>query len=165
MHSSFTATLYTFDRVKAIVPEVHHSPSSIMAHYQDYGVTAPHGPDAIDAHDPNYQMTENEKQIFDYLIKPDDSYDTHGVYWADMPLMKRIKFVTTYDAGEAARELRSIWQMAKRDPLEPVMYYIRNMVIPGAGLGLEGYSYTSLALSEDFPTNSVSATSSSPLAT
>lgn len=136
-----------------------------MAHYQDYGVTAPHGPDAIDAHDPNYQMTENEKQIFDYLIKPDDSYDTHGVYWADMPLMKRIKFVTTYDAGEAARELRSIWQMAKRDPLEPVMYYIRNMVIPGAGLGLEGYSYTSLALSEDFPTNSVSATSSSPLAT
>lgn len=111
-----------------------------MAHYQDYGLAAPHGPDGTAAHDPNQQMTENEKQIFDYLIKPDDSYDTHGVYWADMPLMKRIKFVTTYDAGEAARELRSIWQMTKRDPLEPVMYYFRNMVIPGAGLGLEGYA-------------------------
>lgn len=110
-----------------------------MAHYQDYGPAAPHGPDMTGSHDPVNEMTDNERQIFDYLIKPDDSYDTHGVYWADMPLMKRIKFVTTYDAGEAGREVNSIWQMAKRDPLEPIRYYMRNMVIPGAGLGLEGY--------------------------
>ena len=83
-------------------------------------------------------MTENERQIFDYLIKPDDSYDTHGVYWADMPLMKRVKFITSYDGKEARRELSNTWAMAKFDPLEPVRYYFRNMVIPGAGLGLEG---------------------------
>lgn len=109
-----------------------------MAHIQDYGLAAPHGPDMTGTHDPIHQMTDNEKQIFDYLIKPDDSYDTNGVYWADMPLMKRVKFVTSYDNAEAARELRSIWEMTKRDPLEPVRYYFRNMVIPGAGLGLEG---------------------------
>lgn len=84
-------------------------------------------------------MDENERQIFDYLIKPDDSFTPEGVYWADLPLMKRIAFVTAYDGKEAARELRNIWAMFKRDPLEPFRYYIRNMVIPGAGLGLEGY--------------------------
>lgn len=83
-------------------------------------------------------MDENERQIFDYLIKPDDSFTPEGVYWADLPLMKRIAFVTAYDGKEAARELRNIWAMFKRDPLEPFRYYIRNMVIPGAGLGLEG---------------------------
>ncbi|MCJ1452441.1 hypothetical protein MMC28_002784 [Mycoblastus sanguinarius] len=86
-----------------------------------------------------HQMNENERQIFDYLIKPDDSYDANGVYWADLGIMRRIKFVTAYDAKEAGRELSNIWAMAKRDPLEPIRYYMRNMVIPGAGLGLEGY--------------------------
>ena len=85
-----------------------------------------------------HQMNENERQIFDYLIKPDDSYDANGVYWADLGIMRRIKFVTAYDAKEAGRELSNIWAMAKRDPLEPIRYYMRNMVIPGAGLGLEG---------------------------
>ena len=108
-------------------------------HYQDYGLAAPHGPDMSGTHNPIHQMTENEKQIFDYLIKPDDSYDTSGVYWADMPIMKRIGFVTKYDGQESRRELGNIWEMAKRDPLEPFRYYMRNMVIPGAGLGLEGY--------------------------
>lgn len=83
-------------------------------------------------------MDENERQIFDYLIKPDDSYNSEGIYWADLPLMKRIKFVTVYDGKEARRELTNIWAMFKRDPLEPFRYYMRNMVIPGAGLGLEG---------------------------
>ena len=109
-----------------------------MSHIQDYGPAAPHGPDMSGTHDPIHNMTDNEKQIFDYLIKPDDSYDTNGVYWADMPLMKRVKFTTTYDSQEAGRELSNIWAMTKRDPLEPVRYYFRNMVIPGAGLGLEG---------------------------
>lgn len=110
-----------------------------MAHVQDYGPAAPHGPDMDGTHDPIHTMTENERQIFDYLIKPDDSYDVNGVYWADLPLMKRISFVTAYDGKEAGRELSNIWAMFKRDPLEPFRYYIRNMVIPGAGLGLEGY--------------------------
>ena len=109
-----------------------------MAHVQDYGPAAPHGPDMDGTHDPIHTMTENERQIFDYLIKPDDSYDVNGVYWADLPLAKRFRFVTAYDGKEAGRELGNIWAMFKRDPLEPFRYYIRNMVIPGAGLGLEG---------------------------
>lgn len=55
-----------------------------------------------------------------------------------MPLAKRVKFVGQYDNKEALRELSSIWRMMKVDPLSPISYYFRNMVIPGAGLGLEG---------------------------
>ena len=109
-----------------------------MAHIQDYGPAAPHGPDMSGTHDPIHTMTENERQIFDYLLKPDDSYNEDGVYWADLNPLKRIKFVSSYDAKEARRELGNIWAMAKVDPLAPVGYYVRNMVIPGAGLGLEG---------------------------
>ena len=109
-----------------------------MSHIQDYGPAAPHGPDMDGTHDPIHTMTDSEKQIFNYLIKPDDSYNIDGVYWADMPLMKRVRFILAYDAKEAARELSNIWTMTKIDPLEPFRYYMRNMVIPGAGLGLEG---------------------------
>jgi hypothetical protein len=45
-----------------------------MAHVQDYGPAAPHGPDMSGTHDPIHNMTDKEKQIFDYLIKPNDSY-------------------------------------------------------------------------------------------
>lgn len=86
-----------------------------------------------------HPITENERQIFDYLLRPDDSYDENGVYWADMPLMKRAKFVSSYDNAEAKRELKAIGSMIKKDPLSPIAYYFRNMVLPGAGLGLEGY--------------------------
>ena len=83
-------------------------------------------------------LSGNERQIFDYLLKPDDIYDANGVYWADLPLAQRVKFVSSYDAKEARRELSNIGAMTKKDPLSPVAYYFRNMVLPGAGLGLEG---------------------------
>ncbi|SLM37689.1 mfs phosphate transporter [Lasallia pustulata] len=105
----------------------------------DYGPAAPHGPDMTGTHPPIRDMTQNERQIFDYLLRPDDSYDEHGVYWADMPLARRFKFVSSVDAKESAKELKSIWTMFKADPLSPVAYYFKNMVLPGAGLGLEGY--------------------------
>ena len=88
--------------------------------------------------DQHLALTENERSIFNYLIHPDDSYDTNGVYWADMPLGKRVQFVSSYDAKEARRELSNIGAMAKVDPLSPITYYFKNMVLPGAGLGLEG---------------------------
>ena len=91
--------------------------------------------------EPAHDMSESERQIFNYLIHPDDSYDANGVYWADMPIGKRIGFVGSYDAAEAKKELKSIGSMMKKDPLSPVGYYFRNMVIPGAGLGLEGYVF------------------------
>ena len=111
-----------------------------MVRVQDEKPAEPFRPDMNAIHDRPQAMTEKEKQVFDYLIKPDDSYDCNGVYWADLNPIRRITFVSAYDAGEVKRELGNIWAMAKRDPLAPVSYYIRNMIIPGAGLGLEGYS-------------------------
>ena len=110
---------------------------------RDYGIAAPHGPDVDGRHPslaaPDFGMTGSEKQIFDYLLKPDDSYNEEGIYWADLPLAKRFSFVSKVDRVEVKKELGAIWSMVKRDPLSPVGYYFRNMVIPGAGLGLEGY--------------------------
>lgn len=84
-------------------------------------------------------MSVEEKAAFDALIHPDDSYTPEGVYWADLPIWKRISFVGGYDAREAKRELGVIGDMMKKDPLSPIGWYFKNMVIPGAGLGLEGY--------------------------
>lgn len=105
----------------------------------DFGLRAPHGPDMSGTHNPLEDMDAHEKGAFDQLIRPEDSYSPEGVYWADMPLMQKVKFVGSYDAGEAKRELNGIWDMMKEDPLSPISHYFRNMVLPGAGLGLEGY--------------------------
>lgn len=105
----------------------------------DYGPRAPHGPDMSGTHSPLEDMDIHEKGAFDALIRPDDSYTPEGTYWADLSLFKKIKFVSSTDAREAKRELGNIWQMFKDDPLSPVSYYFKNMVLPGAGLGLEGY--------------------------
>ena len=92
----------------------------------------------MDGNNAAHGLPPNERQIFDYLLKPDDSYSADGIYWADLPLSQRVKFVSSYDAQEAGRELKNIGAMTKKDPLSPVAYYFRNMVLPGAGLGLEG---------------------------
>lgn len=109
----------------------------------DYGPAAPHGADMSGnnsaLYTPTFDMAEDEKKAFDRILKPDDSYDANGVYWADLPIGKRISFVNSVNNQEAKKELSSIWAMTKKDPLSPVAYYFRNMVLPGAGLGLEGY--------------------------
>ncbi|BCR88015.1 putative MFS phosphate transporter [Aspergillus chevalieri] len=105
----------------------------------DFGLRAPHGPDMSGTHQPLEDMDINEKGAFDALIRPDDCYTPEGTYWADLPLLQKIRFVGSYDAKESKRELGNIWQMFKNDPLSPMSYYFRNMVLPGAGLGLEGY--------------------------
>ncbi|KAL8933184.1 MAG: hypothetical protein Q9216_006483, partial [Gyalolechia sp. 2 TL-2023] len=107
-----------------------------MDEYRDYGPAAPPGPET---HSPVHRMTQNEKQIFDYLLKPDDSYNEAGVYWGDMPLAQQVKYVMKGDSKESKRELSNIWAMFKKDPFSPFAYYFKNMVLPGAGLGLEGY--------------------------
>lgn len=112
----------------------------------DFGLRAPHGPDMSGDQEPLENMDINEKGAFDSLIRPDDSYTPEGIYWADLPLHKKAKFVLSYDGKEAARELGSVWNMFKADPLSPVSYYFKNMVLPGAGLGLEGYVIHSLLL-------------------
>lgn len=108
---------------------------------RDYGLAVPHGPNMTGQHvataDTN-DMNHNESSVFRDILLPDDSYDEHGTYWADMPIAKRAAFVSKVDNAEARKELRSIGRMMKADPLSPVHFYIRNMVIPGMGLLLEG---------------------------
>jgi hypothetical protein len=103
-------------------------------------IPVPHGPEMGDDH-ASYPFTrdaKNEEEIFNYLLKPDDSYTPEGTYWADLPLWKRIKFVAGVDKEEALKELRELGADVKRDPLSPVGQYFRKAVLPGAGLGLEG---------------------------
>lgn len=105
-------------------------------------IPVPHGPETGEDHAsfPDGARNEDyEKQIFQYLLKPDDSFNPEGVYWADLPLGKRISFVSGIDAAEVRKELSQIGIMMKKDPLSPLGWYFRHAVIPGAGLGLEGY--------------------------
>lgn len=109
---------------------------------RDYGVAAPHGPNMTGQHVATADvaaMNGNEESVFRSLLLPDDGYDETGTYWADMSFMRRLKFVNKVDSAEAKRELQAIGRMTKADPLSPVSFYFRNMVIPGMGLLLEGY--------------------------
>lgn len=87
---------------------------------------------------PSEEMEPHEKEAFDKLIRPADSYTPEGTYWADLPLSKRISFVRKVDSAENSAEMSWLWNMFKTDPLAPLGYYLKNAVIPGAGLGLEG---------------------------
>lgn len=108
---------------------------------RDYGAAAPHGPNMGGQHVATASLADmngNEASVFRSLLLPDDSYDENGTYWADMKLGQKIKFIGKVDNAESASELRTIGRMIKADPLSPVSYYFRNMVIPGMGLLLEG---------------------------
>ena len=83
--------------------------------------------------------TSHERRIFSHVTRPDDSYTEDGVYWADLPWFRRMRFVSQVDSQTAKSELATIGRMMKKDPLSPITWYFRNAVIPGAGLGLEGY--------------------------
>lgn len=124
--------------------------SNYIQHQQVHPATfgqipVPHGPET-GAETETYPMgpegiytEEQEREIFKYITHPDDSFDENGIYWADLPLGKRISFVNKVNNAEALSELKATWALFKRDPLGPVGWYFRNAVLPGAGLGLEGY--------------------------
>lgn len=104
----------------------------------DIGIHAPHGPDMTGTNDPIESMEAPERQAFHSLLHPADMYTSGGTYWADLPLKDRIEFVLKFDHKELRREARFFWAMFKNDPLQPIRYYFHNLVLPGAGLGLEG---------------------------
>lgn len=116
----------------------HHHDSHIPGE-----IPIPHGPEGSDSDadvDPQFQtLSAAERRIFSHVTRPDDSYTPDGVYWADLPFMKRLRFVSKVDKDAAAQELRTTKEMIKKDPLSPLGWYFRHAVIPGAGLGLEGY--------------------------
>jgi hypothetical protein len=109
---------------------------------RNYGAAAPHGPnmhlDHVATQDVS-SMNPNVPGVLHKIFHPDDIYTEDGIYWADLPIGQRYKFVTKVDKEEASKELRTIGSMIKKDPLSPVGYYLKNMVVPGAGLLLEGY--------------------------
>ncbi|KAH8735449.1 major facilitator superfamily domain-containing protein [Ilyonectria robusta] len=102
-------------------------------------IPVPHGPPDSDDPDEFPGLNNAERRIFSHVTRPSDSYDEDGVYWADLPLAKRVKFVSKVDNDAAVEEAKSAWSMFKTDPLSPLAWYFRHAVIPGAGLGLEGY--------------------------
>jgi hypothetical protein len=120
----------------------HHDPTNLGL------VSAPHGPETGDDHEhfPADASNEQEEQIFKYLLYPDDLYTPEGVYWADLPFGQQMRFNTAVDNAEAKKEMAQTWAMFKKDPLSPVGWYFRNAVLPGAGLGLEGYAPRQLNL-------------------
>jgi hypothetical protein len=105
-------------------------------------VSSPHGPETGDdhVHLDGPAPGADETDVLKQLIYPDDTYTPEGVYWADLPLGKQLAFNAHIDNEESKKELASIWAMMKKDPLSPVGWYFRNAVLPGAGLGLEGYA-------------------------
>ncbi|KAM7194957.1 putative inorganic phosphate transporter [Rhypophila sp. PSN 637] len=121
----------------------HHDPSVGL-------VPVPHGPETGDEHGHypgHYPISpggekitdDQERAIFSYLTHPDDCYTKDGTYWADLPFSQRFSFVRKAQAEETMNELREFGRMVKKDPLSPLSQYFRNAVLPGAGLGLEGY--------------------------
>jgi hypothetical protein len=154
-----------------------------MASLRDYGPAAPHGPNMTGEHVATrdvHEMTTIEKGVFDFLIRPDDSYDPDGKYWGDMGILERVRFVWGVDKPELKKEkddFVATFKNASRNwngVLAPIgwflgvwtlwAYYFYNCVIPGMGLLLEGYVDWTLffaAISTDY----LSAMSSSPLET
>ncbi|KAI0483030.1 major facilitator superfamily domain-containing protein [Xylariaceae sp. FL0804] len=111
-----------------------------VPHSQDAGLTGENGAETKQSPlaDTGF-ATEQEKEIFAHLVRPDDSYTPEGVYWADLPLGQRVSFVSSVDAAESKAELASLGAMIKKNPFSPIAWYWRNGILPGAGLGLEGY--------------------------
>ena len=113
---------------------------------RDYGLAVPHGPNLTGEHVATADIPENpglmtakEQSVLNSIIYPSDIYTEDGVYWADLPIGQRIAFVNKVNNAEARKELIAIGRTIKADPLAPVGYYLKNMVLPGAGLLLEGY--------------------------
>ncbi|ROT39830.1 MFS general substrate transporter [Sodiomyces alkalinus F11] len=120
--------------------------ADILRHHRHHNprigeIPVPHGPETGQEHDdyPAHHTSDYERRIFAHITRPDDSYTANGAYWADLPLRERVPFVAKVDREEAAKELRVTGRMMKQDPLSPLTWYFRHAVLPGAGLGLEGY--------------------------
>lgn len=70
-------------------------------------------------------------------LYPEDSF-VGDVYWADLPRAERIKWVNAQSNAEAKRELKVVWEMFKKDPMDPLRQYFHKYVSNGMGLFVEG---------------------------
>ena len=81
--------------------------------------------------------TAPDELLRDDLFPPDSYAGT--VYWADLPLNQRIKWVNQKSNVETRRELTLLRAKFKRDPLQPICEHFSKYVITGMGLFVEGY--------------------------
>ena len=91
--------------------------------------------------DPPPQITT--PKLLQEDLFPADSY-SDGVYWANLPLGKRIAWVNKQSNEEALRELKVLGAEFKRDPMQPIRDYFSRYVITGMGLFVEGYTLFSV---------------------
>jgi MFS family permease len=75
----------------------------------------------------------------DAALFPSDSYTPTGTYWASLPLRQRAAFNSNIDKIETRREFNATKTLFRAGWWKPLTWYFRNAVLPGAGLGLEGY--------------------------
>ena len=97
-----------------------------------------------------------EERLKDILY-PSDLYTEDQRYWADLPFWERQKFVNAQSNNETKREAKLVWNMFKRDPLEPFRVYFNTYVVKGLGLFIEGYilfsvSNLNVLFKQAFPT-------------
>lgn len=90
------------------------------------------------------QMTPEAERAFHDILYPSDIYTSSGTYWADLPLGEKLAFCNRQSNSEARRELGTLWNMFKRDPLSPVKAYFSTYVLNGMGMFVEGYTLFSV---------------------
>lgn len=89
-------------------------------------------------------LTATAAERLDQILYPPDCYTQDKMYFADLPLRRRMGWANAQNNAEAKRELGIIWRMFKRDPLSPIGAYCRNYVVTGLGLFVEGYTLFSV---------------------
>jgi len=92
--------------------------------------------------DPSTTTSLSEKtelEILAPVLYPDDSYTPDAIYWADLPLRQKVSFVLNVDKKEVAKEWAATKALFKRSKIGPAAWYFHNGILPGAGLGLEGF--------------------------
>ncbi|KAI9763274.1 MAG: hypothetical protein M1840_000805 [Geoglossum simile] len=85
---------------------------------------------------PSKQIRLSIPALFRLHLHPPDIYTPEGIYFADLPFLQRARFVLSVDSSELHSELRTI---KSRSVWANVKTYFREYVVPGMGLGLEGY--------------------------
>lgn len=73
------------------------------------------------------RLPNNPGELLREALYPEDSYSGE-TYWADLPKAERTKWIFKQQNKENARELRTIWEIFKKDPLAPLWLYFKKCV-------------------------------------
>ncbi|BGP34388.1 hypothetical protein JCM10296v2_006208 [Rhodotorula toruloides] len=100
----------------------------------DYDGTA--SPDSGSTFDPR---SATEEELLREALFPSDSYTADGRYWADLPAGERWTFASGQFSRETRRDFSYVWNIFKKDPVQPFRAYFNKYVLTGMGLFVEGY--------------------------